>query len=186
MGQQVDLLKEFLEAGNPADQGGLDRVRLGSDEVVVYMFTSIAEKVDLHFCSEADINDYVLCNGNGCILCQIGRNLDQRWLMAVYMPEARAVAVLPVSLSHRPHALLPQLMDVLKIPEPQVVFIRRGFANITVLRPGRSRPTATPAKGPSPRSWLLTKPARSSSTRSTPRSATRIWPGPQQSPTASG
>ncbi len=126
MGQQVDLLKEFSEAGHPADQGGLDRVRLGNDEVIVYMFTSIAEKVDIHFCSEADINDFVLCNGKGCILCQIGRNLDQRRLMAVYVPEARAVAVLPVSLSQRPHALLPQLLDVLKIPEPQVVFIRRG------------------------------------------------------------
>ena len=127
MGQQIDLLKEFSEAGNPADQAGLDRVRLGSDEVVVYMFTSIAEKVDLHFCSEADINDYVLCNGKGCVLCQIGRNLDQRRLMAVYVPEARAVAVLPVGLSQRPYALLPQLLDVLKAPEPQVVFIRRGL-----------------------------------------------------------
>jgi len=110
----------------------LDVVRLGNDETAIIPFTADSEAVDLHYCSETEINSYVICNGPDCVLCRIGRKRDQRLLLPVYLPAAGCVGVLPVSRSLRPFALLPQISNVLKAGKPMVMFVTREGAKYTV------------------------------------------------------
>ena len=110
----------------------LEVVRLGSDETAIIPFTADSEAVDLHYCSETEINSYVVCNGPDCVLCRIGRKRDQRLLLPVYLPAAGCVGILPVSRSLRPFALLPQITNVLKADKPMVMFVTRDGAKYTV------------------------------------------------------
>lgn len=110
----------------------LEVVRLGPDETAIIPFTADSEAVDLHYCSETEINSYVVCNGPDCVLCRIGRKRDQRLLLPVYLPAAGRVGVLPVSRSLRPFALLPQITNVLKADKPMVMFVIREVAKYTV------------------------------------------------------
>jgi hypothetical protein len=110
----------------------LEVVRLGSDETAIIPFTADSEAVDLHYCSETEINSYVVCNGPDCVLCRIGRKRDQRLLLPVYLPAAGCVGILPVSRSLRPFALLPQISSVLKADKPMVMFVVRDGAKYSV------------------------------------------------------
>ena len=107
-------------------------MRLGTDETAIIPFTADSEAVDLHYCSETEINSYVVCNGPDCVLCRIGRKRDQRLLLPVYLPAAECVGILPVSRSLRPFALLPQISNVLKAEKPMVMFVTREGAKYTV------------------------------------------------------
>ena len=78
-----------------------------------------------HYCSEPEVPNTVLCNGPDCLLCRIGKKRDERILLPVYLPIDERVAVLPVSPSLRPHALLPQLAPALTKKKPTVVFVSR-------------------------------------------------------------
>jgi hypothetical protein len=115
-----------------ATQSMLEVIRLGSDETAIITFTADSETVDLHYCSETEINSYVICNGPGCVLCRIGRKRDQRLLLPVYLPAAGCVGILPVSQSLRPFALLPQIANVLKADKSMVMFVTREGAKYTV------------------------------------------------------
>ncbi len=110
----------------------LEVIRLGSDETAIIPFTSDSEAVDLHYCSETEINSYVICNGPDCVLCRIGRKRDQRLLLPVYLPAAGCVGILPVSRSLRPFALLPQISNVLKAEKPMVMFLSREGAKYSI------------------------------------------------------
>ena len=110
----------------------IEIVRLGRDETAIILFTADGEAVDLHYCSETEINGYVVCNGPECVLCRIGRKRDQRLLLPVYLPTAGCVGILPVSRSLRPFALLPQISNVLKSETPMVFFVTRENAKYTV------------------------------------------------------
>jgi len=110
----------------------IEVVRLGPDETAIIPFTADSEAVDLHYCSETEINSYVICNGIDCVLCRIGRKRDQRLLLPVYLPAAGCVGILPVSRSLRPFALLPQISNVLKAGKPMVMFVTREGAKYTV------------------------------------------------------
>jgi hypothetical protein len=123
MGRKVNLVTELEAAGS--DRSGLERVRLGSDEVALIPFTDEAEEIDLHYCREVDIADYAACNGAGCLLCRIGRDKVTRRLLPIYLPAARAVAILPVSPSLRPGSLWPQLAAALTGEAPRAVFVAR-------------------------------------------------------------
>lgn len=142
--QQIDNKKELevkdmskkvnlLDVTAAESMGSLlDVVRLGSDETAIIFFTSDSEEVDIHYCSETEINGYVLCNNPDCVLCRIGRRRDQRLLLPVYLPTPGCVGILPVSRSLRPYALLPQIASVLKAEKPMVMFVTRDGAKYTV------------------------------------------------------
>ena len=115
----------ILDIGAPTDLAQLERVRLNDNEIAVIPFTTDVQRIDLHYCDETAINDYVPCNGADCVLCTIGRKAEERILMPVYLPTAGAIGVLPVSPSFRPHALLPQLVNAMKATKPIVVFVKR-------------------------------------------------------------
>jgi len=110
----------------------LDVVRLGHDETPILPFMSDSEKADLHYCSETEISSYVVCNGQDCVLCRIGRKQDKRLLLPVYLPASGCVGILPVSPSLRPFALLPQILNVLKVGKPMVMFVTRDGAKYKV------------------------------------------------------
>lgn len=110
----------------------LEAVRLSNDETAIIPFTSEGQEVALHYCPETEINSYVICNGDSCVLCKIGRKLERRYLLPVYLPAKGIVGILPVSPSLRPFALLPQIKNVLKAEKPMVMFVKREVAKFTV------------------------------------------------------
>jgi hypothetical protein len=114
----------------------LDLIRLNNDELALIPFTTDVVPVTVHYCPDDEIHGYVRCNGADCVLCRVGRKPDERYLFPVYVPAIRSVGVLPVSRSMQPHALLPQLLDVIQNsghPAPIVLFIRReGMAKFFV------------------------------------------------------
>lgn len=92
----------------------LSLVRLDQNERLVIPFTMSMVRVRIHYLESAAVHGYVHCNGEGCVLCQVGRQVDERDLLPVYDPIAKAVAVLSVSPNLRPHALRPQVAPILK------------------------------------------------------------------------
>ena len=55
-------------AAAEATESLLEVVRLGNDETAIIPFTADSEAVDLHYCSETEINSYVVCNDPDCVL----------------------------------------------------------------------------------------------------------------------
>jgi len=129
MNNKVNLLDVAV---TDSTESLLGVVRLGSDETAIIPFTADSESVDLHYCSETEINGYVICNGSDCLLCRIGRKRDQRLLLPVYLPAAGCIGILPISRSLRPFALLPQISNVLKAEKPMVMFVTREGAKYTI------------------------------------------------------
>jgi hypothetical protein len=127
----VNILEQFDEMSGPV-LPSLGLVRLGLDETAIIPFTADGKKVSVHYCREVEIQGYVLCGGDGCVLCCAGRKRDERLLVPVYLPALDAVAVLPVSPSLRPHALMPQLVNVLRAGKPMIMFIKRNGDRYTV------------------------------------------------------
>lgn len=121
MGKKISL----LDLQQPEDQPCLELLRIRNDEIALIPFTAEGESVELHYCKEEEIRSFLHCNGPSCCLCKIGRKLDARILLPVYVPTSGAVAVLAVSRNFRPYALLPQLLAVIKAQRPMVMFVRR-------------------------------------------------------------
>lgn len=126
---KVNLLDVALEE---SIESHIELVRIGNDEIAVIPFTADGVAVNIHFCSEPEINSYVICNGPDCLLCRIGRKQDSRILLPVYLPTAGCIGVLPVSRLMRPHALFPQILPALSSGKNVVLFITRQMAKYTV------------------------------------------------------
>jgi hypothetical protein len=131
-GEESDTVNLFDIATAESVESSLELVRLDNDETAFITFTAESKAVNIHYCSEPEINSYVICNGPGCVLCRIGRKQDQRLLLPVYLPAASSVGILPVSKSLRPRALLPQILNVLKAKKITVLFVVREGAKFTV------------------------------------------------------
>ena len=123
MAKKIDLVKDFeaMVNGPPA----LERVRLNASQIAIIPFTTESDEIDLHYCGEPDLNDYVACNGENCHLCKIGREKVTRRLLPVFLPASHAVGVLPVGTSLRPRSLWPQLVNILKDGSRKAVFVSR-------------------------------------------------------------
>jgi hypothetical protein len=127
--KKVNLLD--MVADNSVDSI-LEVVKLDDNETAIIPFTAEGEKAELHYCSEDEIKGYVHCNGPGCVLCRIGRKLEKRSMLPVYLPMAGYVAILLVSPSRRPYSLLPQITNILKSDKPMVAFVTRAGFKYTV------------------------------------------------------
>ena len=119
------LARELIIQGNGHQLRVRAIVTRGNDETAIIPFTADSEGIDLHYCSETEINSYVVCNGPDCVLCKIGRRKEERLLLPVYLPASGCVGILPVSRSLRPYALLPQISNVLKSDTLMVMFVIR-------------------------------------------------------------
>ena len=118
----VDLLSL---SENGATSQTLELIKIGEDDSLIVPFTARSVETVVHFCKETEINGYVCCNGDGCVLCRIGKKQEPRLLLPVYVPMERLVKVLPLSRSFRPGALLPQILNVLKAETRSVVIVSR-------------------------------------------------------------
>jgi len=116
----VNLLELATMDAPKADQNELRLIKLNGDEIAVVPFTIEAEQVTLHYCKEPEIQSYIHCNGDGCVLCKIGRSKTEKLLYPVYLPTAQEIGILPVSPSQKPKALLPQLGVVLQDAEKEL------------------------------------------------------------------
>jgi hypothetical protein len=92
----------------------LAEIRLdGNEHLLIPFCTEVGEAVT-HYLDYPSLRGYVRCNGEGCLLCRVGRQTELRDLLPVYDVIGGAVGVLPVSPNLRPHALRPQLTPVLR------------------------------------------------------------------------
>lgn len=88
-------------------------------------FTPETILVWLHYCEEPEIRGYVTCNGPGCVLCRVGRNVEEKALLPVYLPTTRSIAVLPIGPNSRPGALRPQILPVLRSGKSVALSVRK-------------------------------------------------------------
>lgn len=126
-GDDAPIIEDILAAGdaNPAT-GGMESVRIGSDEVAVIFFTSTSMPVSTHYLEDEEARGYMRCGGKkGCLLCQAGMKPSSHILLPVYVPEASTVQVLMVSAALRAKALLPQVKAVLRSRQPCISFIQK-------------------------------------------------------------
>lgn len=121
MKNTVDILS--YASAEPA--ATLKVVRLNESPTAVIPFTTQSVHVRTHYNDEADLKGTSLCGGNGCTLCAIGRRVDERLLLPVFLPIDNCVGVLPVPTTLTPHALLPQVHRELQAGEHRVLFITR-------------------------------------------------------------
>lgn len=125
---KVDL-KNFV---NPTTDTVLESVRLNESETPLIFFTTEGQSVQLHFCSEPDIKGYNHCNGEDCILCKIGKKVEEKIMIPVYHAAEERVGTLLISTTMTPHALMPQLAPIWESENLQIVFISRSGGKYTV------------------------------------------------------
>lgn len=118
---------DFKNLGDNSEHtSDLRLVRLDRSQTAVVFFTSSGEKIDVHYCSEPEIQNYVRCNDEHCVLCAIQNEKVPRYLLPIYLLVSRVIAILAVSPSMRPKALLPQVLMILKsASEPTAALISR-------------------------------------------------------------
>lgn len=109
----------------PNFDGQLKYVALSDSETSVVMFTRRVVEATLHYCQEPSIKTYIHCNGPDCVLCAIGVKQVNMKMTPVYLPDSDEVGVLSFTDTMRPMALLPQMLNVLGNPLPQILFIRK-------------------------------------------------------------
>ena len=115
----------FVNEETPAT-GSLELVRLGQDETSVILMTKEGEEVSIHFVEDPEIHAYVHCNGDGCVLCQVGKKPSDRFLLPVYLPGSQSIGVLSMPTGKRPKALMPQIQYFLKAGKPMVLWITKS------------------------------------------------------------
>jgi hypothetical protein len=92
----------------------LSAIRFDANERIVIPFTTMMQRVTLHYLDTTAYRGFQRCAGDECLLCGIGRAKEERDLLPVYDAVAKQVAVMPISPNIRPHALRPQLMPILR------------------------------------------------------------------------
>jgi hypothetical protein len=112
--QKIDVLKYWGEPTQVPGAEKLQLLRLGPTQTALRVFTSETVPVRIHYMEERDLNSFCRCNGDSCVLCQAGRNLEERVLLPVYVLNRADVEILPVSPSSRPGALRPQILPLLQ------------------------------------------------------------------------
>jgi hypothetical protein len=108
-------------------QGGksFELVHFNGREVAVIPFTSTSAYVKLHYIDDPEFRGYVHCNGADCALCRLGRPVEERALLPVYLPAQGTIGVIAISPSSRPGALRPQLLPLLRSGKQLVLFIKK-------------------------------------------------------------
>jgi len=110
----VDLSSLVGGGDNPTP---LSQAKLNANLTAVVPFTLEGLPAGLHYCDEPEIAGYVMCCGTGCVLCRVGKKVEDRVLLPVYLPLTQRVGVMLVSRKCTPKALMPQLVDHIKQAE---------------------------------------------------------------------
>jgi hypothetical protein len=91
----------------------LQSIKLDASKQLLIPFMCLMATTELHYCSAPAVNGYTRCSGKDCLLCQLGKKRELRYLWPVYHTASRAVGILAISDSLRPAALRPLLTPVL-------------------------------------------------------------------------
>ena len=97
-------------------------VRLSDASTFLIPFTTGVALVESHFAdfaaggrdSSPSLRGYIRCNGDGCILCDVGNKPRTRHLLPVYDISEGSVGILAFSGNVRPKSLFAQLLPALK------------------------------------------------------------------------
>jgi hypothetical protein len=124
--EKINLLAlgNELASGAPQDST-LKVIKLDENEAAIIPFTQDGERVLLHYLEDAEYRGYLRHNENDCILCRIGRKLQEQILLPFFLPVSREIAILAASTTMRPKSLLPQLQNLLRSDKRMVLFIHR-------------------------------------------------------------
>jgi len=112
--QKVDVLTYWGAVPQARGAENLELFRPEPTQAAIRFFTSDTVPVKIHFCKERELNCFVRCNGESCVLCQAGKNVDERVLLPVYACNTAAIEILAISPSCRPGALRPQVLPLLQ------------------------------------------------------------------------
>jgi hypothetical protein len=107
----LTLWRSEMASAGPAI---LSAIRLDANERLVIPFTTAMVRAQVHYIPSPAARGYVHCNGKGCLLCRLERQVETRDLLPVYDAVDKVVGVLPISPSMRPPALRPQVKLVLE------------------------------------------------------------------------
>jgi hypothetical protein len=112
-GHLTDALEKWA-AETGSGQSELAQVRIDQNERLLIPFCTSVSEARIHYLEYPSCQGYLKCNGIGCLLCRIGRQVEIRDLLPVFDVIEGTVGVLPVAPSIRPHALKPQLAPILQ------------------------------------------------------------------------
>src|SRR5690348_17103547 len=87
-----DALDTWDAEANGHAAPALAALRLDGNERLVIPFTTQMQRVLLHFLETPALTGYVHCNGGGCVLCRIGKKVEERDLLPVYDAEEQVVS----------------------------------------------------------------------------------------------
>lgn len=77
----------------------LSALLIFDNEVCTLLFTTKGTVVKAHYL-EIPKKMFVICNGPGCVLCDIGMTPQEFFLLPVYDPIKKKVKVLPISTAN--------------------------------------------------------------------------------------
>lgn len=131
MGSFLDF---YDTVDGPSDGAPLTERRLGEEPALVILFSTASEVTRLHYEDASEYSTYVVCPGDRCPLCHLGKAAQSYLLLPVYDLEDAKVKVLRVSTRKSVGALAPQLVPLLRkqTTRPEITQISRKRGTYTV------------------------------------------------------
>ena len=117
----VEELKVYAAGGRQPEL-----VQFDGNETPVIPFSAEGVRVSIHFLDDPNYRGYLRCNGPPCLLCRVGRTLEERILVPVYRPGMKVIDVVALTPNMKPVGLKPQLLKVIASGEPKVALIRKA------------------------------------------------------------
>ncbi len=108
--------------GGPSSESSPDQVcppifRLSQDSRLAVVFTIQALPVSLHYLTKpggtGTEGEYIHCNGEQCLLCQLGRPANRFALLPIVSLMERRIATLPIRISYDSTSLYAMLQETL-------------------------------------------------------------------------
>ena len=119
------------------------RISKGASEIV-RIFTDDAEQISTHYRETEAYRGYVKClGGDDCPLCLAGLPPCPKIVLFVYSVKQNAVMSLTFSPNTDPHALCPQLLDIIDSSGENSVFVKINRINmyrwsVDIVKPSNS------------------------------------------------
>ncbi|NUP97482.1 MAG: hypothetical protein HUU28_15090 [Planctomycetaceae bacterium] len=129
-----DLLDLYDATDDSNDGAQLTERRIGQEPALVVLFSKSTEAVKLHYEDAPEFATFVVCPGDRCPLCHLGKNAQDYWLIPVYDLEDAKVKVLRVSTRKSVGALAPSIVALLRkqSTKPEITQISRTRGNYKV------------------------------------------------------
>ena len=130
--KSVKLSVVFGDISSPSVGAGLETLRLGEEPSIIVLFTDDSECLETHFVKYANLQGELQCNADGegsCVLCQVTKGPDTRYLLPVYDVSEAQVKVLRISTARQAYSLGPQIREQMRkgaLAERYVTIVRNA------------------------------------------------------------